>query len=78
MFLNLINGPSPYDPRTGEDLPGVPFHQNLIRPKITKLKKDIIPLLEKMNDTELEKYLSGLDNKAIVELIREILKKADK
>lgn len=65
----------PYDPRTGEDLPGVPFHQNLVRPKIGKGNEDIVSLLKRMNIDKLEEYISNLDNKDIAELIKELLGK---
>lgn len=67
----------PYDPRTGEDLPGVPFHQNLVRPSLLQ-EKDIVNFLGKMNNAELKKYISELTNEDIAELVKELLGKIKK
>ena len=68
----------PYNPKTGENLPGVPFHHTLVRPTIRKSKIDILALRKGMDIGQIKTFISGLDNEDIAELIKELLDRAKK
>ena len=66
--------PPPYNPRTGENLSGGPLEHILVRPHIRRSKeKDIVVLLRKMSDAELEKFISTMSDRNLAELMKELL-----
>ena len=70
--------PPPYNPQTGESLPGTPFQHILVRPRIRNQEKDIVALLKKMNNAELEKFLSRCNEEDIAGLVKELLERIKK
>ncbi len=70
--------PPPYNPKTGEDLPGVPFHHTLVRPQIRKGEKGVIPRLEEMDIGELEKFIGNMSKKDLEKLVKELLERIKK
>ena len=63
----------PYNPTTGESLPGTPLQHILVRPRIRNQEKDIVALLKKMNNAELEKFISTMSDRDLAELMKELL-----
>ena len=68
----------PYDPKTGENLPGIPIHHARVRPRIRKEEVDIVSRLKQMSATELEKFLSRCSEEDITELVKELLERIKK
>ena len=64
--------PEPYDPKTGEPLPGVPFHHILVRPRIRKGEKDIISILKKMNNAEFQKFISKMSDEELIDMMNQM------
>ena len=70
--------PPPYDPKTGEPSLGIPVHEPIVRPRIRKGEKDLIPFLKKMDNAELEKLIADMSDREVGELIRKLLEKIKK
>ena len=70
--------PPPYDPRTGENLPGIPFQHVCVRPKIGRREKDTVFRLEEMDSRELERFIGKMSKKDLEKLVKELLERIKK
>lgn len=71
--------PPPYNPKTGESLVDLPHVTITIKRPTIRKNPDLANLLRKLdprNDKQLAELLDGLESDELLELVKELLKKA--